>query len=72
VFEETGLRVSVDALLAVDFWGDEQLDLLYRCTVVSGTFRASDEASAYGWAAPSALPELLPNQVLLLRKAGVL
>ena len=40
VFEETGLHVSVDALLAADFWGDEQLDLLYRCTVLSGEYQA--------------------------------
>lgn len=72
VFEETGLHVSVDALLAADFWGDEQLDLLYRCTVRGGTYTASDETSAYRWVPASALPELLPNQLMLLRKAGVL
>jgi ADP-ribose pyrophosphatase YjhB (NUDIX family) len=72
VFEETGLRVSVDALLAADFWGNEQLDLLYRCSVKSGTFRASDEASGHRWVAPAELPQLLPNQAHLLRKAGLL
>jgi len=72
VFEETGLRVSVDALLAAEFWGDEQLDLVYRCTVVSGSFRASDEVADYRWVAPDALPRLLPNQLLLLRKVGLL
>src|SRR5215510_5752336 len=72
VFEETGLRVSVDALLAAEFWGDEQLDLVYRCSVISGSFRASDEVAAYRWVAPGALPRLLPNQRLLLHKVGVL
>ena len=62
----------MDALLAADFWGDEQLDLLYRCTVLSGEYRPSDETSAARWVAPAELPELLPNQALLLRKANVL
>jgi len=43
VFEETGLHVRVDALLAADFWGAGQFDLLYRCTVLSGAYRGSDE-----------------------------
>ena len=37
VFEETGLKVKVGSLLAADFWGSSQLDLLFRCTVESGT-----------------------------------
>jgi 8-oxo-dGTP diphosphatase len=72
VLEETGLSVSIDDLLAADFWGDEQLDLLYRCTVLSGHYTASDETISFRWASPEELPELLPNQVMLLRKAGVL
>jgi len=72
VFEETGLRVRVDALLAADFWGNNQLDLLYRCSVTAGTYQASDETLDHRWASPSELPELLPNQHALLRKAGVL
>jgi len=72
VLEETGLRVRVEALLAVDFWGRSQLDLLYRCTVKSGTYQSSDETGIHRWAAPHELPELLPNQLALLRKAGLL
>jgi 8-oxo-dGTP pyrophosphatase MutT (NUDIX family) len=72
VLEETGMRVSVDSLLVADFWGDEQFDLLYRCTVLSGAYTVSDETLSCRWAAPHELPELLPNQVMLLRKAGVL
>src|SRR5258708_7642228 len=37
VLEETGLKVRVDALLAAEFWGTSQLDLLFHCTVESGT-----------------------------------
>jgi 8-oxo-dGTP pyrophosphatase MutT (NUDIX family) len=71
VFEETGLQVSVDRLLAAEFWGSRQLDLVFRCTVQSGSYQGSDETGLHQWVAPDALPALLPNQWLLLRKAGV-
>jgi 8-oxo-dGTP pyrophosphatase MutT (NUDIX family) len=72
VLEETGLCVRVDALLAADFWGRGQLDLLFRCSVLSGTYRSSDETGLHMWALPDELPQLLPNQSALLRKAGLL
>ena len=72
VFEETGLAIEVDRLLAADFWGRGQLDLLYRCTITRGTFTPSDETVSHQWRGPSQLPELLPNQAALLRKAGLL
>ena len=71
VLEETGLHVAVDALLCADFWGSSQLDLLYRCRVQSGTYQPSDETGLHRWLLPSELPELLPNQLALLRKARV-
>ena len=71
VFEETGLQVDVRGLLAADFWGDTQLDLLFRCTVESGSYTPSDETRAHRWVAFAELPELLPNQRALLRKAGI-
>jgi 8-oxo-dGTP diphosphatase len=71
VLEETGLRVHVDALLAAEFWGMSQLDLLYRCTVVSGCYQSSDETGLHRWLAIDQLPDLLPNQVALLHKAGL-
>lgn len=72
VREETGLDISVDDLLGAAFWGNSQLDLLYRCTVIQGTYQPSDETGIHRWLAPEQLPELLPNQRRLLRKAGVL
>ena len=69
VFEETGLKVKVGSLLAADFWGSSQLDLLFRCTVESGTYQSSDETGRHAWVLPNQLPELLPNQLALLRKA---
>jgi ADP-ribose pyrophosphatase YjhB (NUDIX family) len=71
VLEETGLHVTVSALLAADFWGSTQLDLLYRCAVESGSYRPSDETGLHRWLLPRDLPELLPNQTALLRKARV-
>jgi len=72
VREETGLDVSVDQLLAADFWGRSQLDMLYRCSVLRGTYAATDETSSHRWVPTTELPRLLPNQLHLLRKAGVL
>jgi 8-oxo-dGTP pyrophosphatase MutT (NUDIX family) len=72
VLEETGLRVRVEALLAAEFWGSSQLDLIYRCTVLSGTYQPSDETGLHRWVAAIELPQLLPNQRALLRKAGLL
>jgi 8-oxo-dGTP pyrophosphatase MutT (NUDIX family) len=71
VLEETGLRVQVGPLLAADFWGRSQLDLLFRCDVESGTYRPSAETRAHCWVQLDEMPELLPNQVALLRKAGL-
>ena len=71
VFEETGFRIRVEQLLAADFWGSGQLDLLYRCTIESGTYQQSDETARHQWLEPSQLPELLPNQIALLRKAAL-
>jgi 8-oxo-dGTP diphosphatase len=72
VFEETGLRVSVDGLLAADFSHGQQFNVLYACSIVSGKYAATDETSSARWATIADLPELLPNQLLLLQKAGVL
>jgi 8-oxo-dGTP diphosphatase len=72
VFEETRLRVRVDRLLAAEFWGDTQLDLLFRCTVERGTYQPSDETGRHRWVSPEQLPELLPNQVGMLRKAHII
>ena len=71
VFEETGFRVAVEALLVAGFYGRGQLDLLYRCRVLAGSYRPTDETSAHRWVLPADLPPLLPNQQHLLKRAGV-
>lgn len=72
VLEETGFQIRIDQLMAADFWGASQLDLLYRATVVGGSYRSSDETGLHRWVLPRELPELLPNQWALLRKARLL
>ena len=72
VLEETGFEIRIDRLLAADFWGSSQLDLLYQASVVSGAYQSSDETGLHRWLFSHELPELLPNQRALLRKARVL
>jgi 8-oxo-dGTP diphosphatase len=72
VFEETGFTVRVTELLAAGSLEDSQLDLMYRCEFLGGTYVANEETSAARWVHVSELPELLPNQLFLLRKAGLL
>ena len=72
VLEETGFRVSVDQLLVADFWERSQLDLLYRCSIHEGSYHVTDETSSHRWLHVEELPELLPNQQHLLRRAGIL
>src|SRR5207237_4416404 len=38
VLEETGYRVRVVNLLAADFWGADQFDLLYRASIERGSY----------------------------------
>ncbi|MBI2755990.1 MAG: NUDIX hydrolase [Chloroflexi bacterium] len=71
VYEETGYTVRVDALLAAEFLQRSVLDLMYQCTVLSGTFHATDETAQERWVAPADLPELLPNQAAMLYRVGV-
>ena len=62
--------MRVDALLAADFWGDSQLDLLYPLQRVrAARYQSSDETGLHRWVSLDELPELLPNQRRLLRKA---
>lgn len=72
VFEETGFNVAVESLLAAHVFGGTQLDLIYRCRILGGTYQANDETSAARWVPPPELPALLPNQHVLLVRAGVL
>lgn len=71
VLEETGLRVSVGPLLGATTWGYTQIDLLYRCAILGGSYGTTDETSGFRWCPPAELPPLMPHQRYLLEKAGV-
>lgn len=72
VLEETGLSVSVDALLDAAFFDRGQLDLLYRCSITSGVYHPTVETIRCRWALPREMPDLLPNQTEMLRRNGIL
>lgn len=71
VYEETGFQIEVQELVAAAFYEKVQLDLCYRCRVISGTYTANEETRSHRWVAPADLPPLLPNQQRMLRRAGV-
>jgi 8-oxo-dGTP pyrophosphatase MutT (NUDIX family) len=71
VMEETGFQIEVEQLIAAAFHGRWQMDLMFRCRILSGTYHPTDETVDYRWTDPMQLPVLLPNQLALLRKAGL-
>jgi 8-oxo-dGTP pyrophosphatase MutT (NUDIX family) len=72
VCEETSLRVEIEALLGAELYSPFQLDLLYRCRVVSGEFQPSSEVRAFRYEPVDSLGHILPNQVKMLRLAGII
>jgi 8-oxo-dGTP diphosphatase len=71
VREETGLLVRIDHLLAAGLFVPDQLDLLYAATVLSGQQRRTAEVAGWRYALPAELDQILPNQLALLRQAGL-
>jgi 8-oxo-dGTP diphosphatase len=70
--EETGLTIQVDDLLAAGLYTPYQLDLLYRARIVGGQFRQTPEISGWRFVEESELVAILPNQLSMLARAGVL
>jgi hypothetical protein len=64
--------VEVGGLLTAGLYTAYQLDLLYEARIVSGLARASNEVSAWRFVDPSGLDHILPNQLSMLRRAGML
>jgi 8-oxo-dGTP pyrophosphatase MutT (NUDIX family) len=71
VLEETGLEIEVGDLLAVGLYSPHQLDLLYRARIVSGVLSATPEVCGWRYADEAALDVVLPNQLDMLRRAGL-
>ncbi len=54
--EESGWHIVVENLVLVDNREQRLLDFVFRCRIVSGEFRASDEVSGFAYFPPDALP----------------
>ncbi len=73
LLEETGLRVRVGAIKAVDRHGFAVVLLLETELLDPMTsFRASAEVSEVAWVEPRAVGQLNPLNVRLLRQAGLI
>jgi 8-oxo-dGTP diphosphatase len=71
VFEETGMDVEVQALAAADLGAVGEIGLLYRCRILAGEFRPSEETVRAEWFPGDGLPALPSNQARLLALARV-
>jgi ADP-ribose pyrophosphatase YjhB (NUDIX family) len=67
--EETGMDVEVKELAAAEMYAGREVALLFRCHVLSGEFRPSEEATQCGYFAWDELPPLPANQRSLLELA---
>jgi 8-oxo-dGTP pyrophosphatase MutT (NUDIX family) len=72
VREEVGLEIEVGQVIAAALYQDDQLDLLFPARVIGGSLRPSNEIARWRWSEPDGLDDLLPNQLALLRRAGIL
>lgn len=72
VREESGLTIRADEILAAAFHSPEQLDLLIRCEIVSGSPIASPEVDDWKYVRQDTLGTDLPNHRTLLTQAGLL
>jgi ADP-ribose pyrophosphatase YjhB (NUDIX family) len=71
VMEETGLAVEVEELLCTGLHTRHQLDLLYRARVIDGQLQTTAEVSAWKFVPNYDLSHILPNQLTMLRRAGI-
>lgn len=70
VAEESGLLVRCDALVGVVSWpGEAHIDVVYRATLLGGTFRPSAEVSAVRRVPPHAVGLLSPKDQHVLALA---
>ena len=70
ILEETGILVEVLRPIIVE--GDDQwprVDLVFLCKIVTGEFSSSDEVGAVQFFDVNALPEMLPTQKRVIKKA---
>lgn len=69
--EELGLTVQVGKLLLAGLYSPYQLDLLYEARITAGQARATAEVRGWRFVPTDELSSILPNQLAMLRRAGV-
>lgn len=70
IFEESGFSVSADKLLKVRTDRETgRLDMCYFGSFIGGEFRASKEVTSFKFYDFDELPEVIPDQVLLIKEA---
>ncbi len=68
VWEETGLRVSIERLLLVNSWLPDRVGLYYLCRIIGGTFHPSDEVSESDYFSIDSLPDTRPLDVDIIKR----
>lgn len=58
VWEETGLRVSVEKLLLINTLRPDRVGMYYLCTITGGTFYPTDEVSEFAYFSLDNLPDV--------------
>ena len=58
VWEETGLRVSIEKLLLIDTLRPDRVGMYYLCRITGGTFYPSDEVSEFAYFSLENLPDV--------------
>jgi 8-oxo-dGTP pyrophosphatase MutT (NUDIX family) len=69
--EELGLQVEVGDLLMAGLYNPHELDLLYRARIIGGTPKATPEVRGWRFLRERELHGILPNQLAMLRRAGI-
>ncbi len=70
-FEETGMQIKVEKLLlAESSKEDRNIGLIYLCTIVSGTFKESNEISEMKYFEIDDLPQMLFAEKNLIHRVS--
>lgn len=68
VWEETGLKVSIEKFLLVNSWLPDRVGLYYLCKITGGTFTPSDEVSEYSYFPVDDLPDVRPLDFNIIKR----
>ena len=68
VWEETGLRISVEKLLLINTLRPDRVGMYYLCRITGGTFYPSDEVSEFAYFSLDNLPDVRSFDQDMLRR----